>query len=349
MKTGRFRYLHCHNFQYLTGLGAEFADVADAAMGFLDQELGGAISELRDAVASHGVRQISFRPGCLRVQYDEEINQFGWYFDGYEEGGFVERFGEHRAKYGATHLGDFAFILKRGDRRRMTALCLPWIMKGARNLDGGHQVYGHYFADDRGLDIEGAQYIGVTKRGWRTRFKEHLAAASRGSRYRFHEALRRWNDSAPSISHIIIKCGLSEAEAMAAEEEWVGKETLYPRGLNMIPGGYAGIAYLHKIGAVGPRERVTPDDKHEIINRFFATTARKGLPNPLAAANWCDPDYAEKVICGGDDRLKPDQIRAARFLSSLGKATDDIAAEIGARNIPQVQRLLAGETYSRVL
>jgi hypothetical protein len=39
-------------------------------------------------------------------------------------------------------------------------------------------------------------------------------------------------------------------------EEQFADETLYPKGLNMIPGGYAGLAYLQKIGAVAARERV---------------------------------------------------------------------------------------------
>ena len=112
------------------------------------------------------------------------------------------------------------------------------------------------------------------------------------------------------------------------------------------------LAYLFAaslaIGALGKCERVGVDDVDAIINRFFDRTSREGRPNPLAAANWLSSDYAEKVICAGPDRLKPQQIRDARFFSSLGQNADEIAMRIGARNSAQVERLVSGQTYSRI-
>jgi hypothetical protein len=148
--------------------------------------------------------------------------------------------------------------------------------------------------------------------------------------------------------HQIIAHANSEQRAMEMEERIVARDTLYPLGLNMIPGGNAGLAYLRRIGALGKNERIAPDDRQNIINRFFDRTSRKGLPNPLAAANWLNADYAEKVICAGEDRLKPQQIRDARYFASLGQSAEEIMMQIDARNVAQVQRLIAGETYSRI-
>lgn len=239
-------------------------------------------------------------------------------------------------------------VVMRDVLTEITDLPLAMVLANtAQVFQGTYQVYQHDFLDPQEHKPVGC-YIGITKRGWRTRWAEHLRAARSGSHYRFHRALREWYGTSKSISHSVLACGLSERQAMAIEEDLVNSDTLYPRGLNMVPGGNAGLAYLRKIGAIGPTERVAPDDRQAVINRFFERASRKGLPNPLAAANWLNSDYAEKVICSGPDRLKPQQIRDARFLSSLGQPADAIAQTVGARNVSQVQRLLSGSTYSRI-
>lgn len=210
-------------------------------------------------------------------------------------------------------------------------------------------LYVHSLFDPSHPD-KSLMYAGITKRDWRTRWTEHLRSAKNQSHYLFHEAIRQHYGKPGSVTrHMIFLHNMSENEALKEEEKYVAEHTLYPLGLNMVPGGNAGLAYLRHIGAIGNHERVAPDDRQDVINRFFERTSRKGLPNPLAAANWLNADYAEKVMCAGDDRLKPQQIRDARFLSSLGHAADEIAARVGARNIAQIQRLIAGETYSRII
>ena len=244
-------------------------------------------------------------------------------------------------------------VLKRETTQEHINVPLIALLIESGDYCGRYQVYAHHLLPIAGQSVDpdcvghDVTYIGVTKRGWRLRWREHCSAAARGSRYRFHEAIRRTNGVC-NVVHAIVACGLSEDAANGVEEKFVNELSLYPRGLNMIPGGYAGIEYLRKIGAAGPHERITPDDKHEIINRFFERTSRLGQPNPLTAAMWHDDAYAEKVICGPEDRLKPDQIRTARFLSSLGKDVDEIASEVSARNAAQVRRLLNGDTYSRI-
>ncbi|MGX9443882.1 hypothetical protein ACWX0K_15070 [Nitrobacteraceae bacterium UC4446_H13] len=196
--------------------------------------------------------------------------------------------------------------------------------------------------------MKNTAYIGVTSRGWRKRWAEHLHAAKSGSSYLFHKAIRKYHGVAECELHAIVGWALSEKQAFEMEERLIAEGSLYPLGLNMVPGGNAGLAYLRRIGALGKNERVTVDGRQDIINRFFERTSRKGLPNPLAAANWLNPEYAEKIICAGPDRLKPQQIHDARYFGSLGLSALEIAPRIGARNVNQVQRLLSGETYSRI-
>lgn len=340
----QFEFLHFQNFQHLTGLDREFARFIELVLGNYEVKTGGGVSDLKRAVLSSGLVRLP-DSGVVRVQFDQESDTFSYWFD------------QLNPEENRTYPGEekqcvppLMIVLKAQERREIIVLPLGAIVSTQRNISHLHQVYAHTFIhDETGASIaDEFAYIGVTRRGWRTRWVEHVRAAERGSRYRFHQAIRALGSRAKTIQHYVIAAGLSETKAMELEEVMVGHETLYPRGLNMIPGGYAGIEYLRKIGAAGPHERVTPDDKHEIINRFFERTSRRGLPNPLAAAMWQDAAYAEKVICGPEDRLKPDQIRTARFLSSLGKDVEEIASEISARNTQQVRRLLSGDTYSRV-
>ena len=70
-----------------------------------------------------------------------------------------------------------------------------------------------------------------------------------GSYYRFHRCLRNEFFEIGAIDHIIDRAGITENEAMEIEEKNVEKQSLYPifpKGLNMIPGGKAGFKFLHE-------------------------------------------------------------------------------------------------------
>lgn len=347
----KLSFIHWDNFRYLTGFSKTFASVVNDIIEKCDTASNGQFSAFRRALAKPGGETVYLTPGILRVQYDEVSRSYGFHYDRLDDPMTIGAYNLGVTRYGNDN-APFCLMLvvKNGEFYSTVTVPLGAVMRTSRDISNQHQVYSHYFSlDEHGVAIDGARtYIGVTKRGWRTRWQEHLRSAERGSRYRFHQAIRHWHGRAKTVGHTVIAVGQTEAQAMALEEQMVGLETLHPKGLNMIPGGYAGLKYLRQIGAANDNERVSPDDKQEIVNRFFETASRRGLPNPLAAANWCDPSYAEKVICAGDDRLKPDQIRNARFLSSIGRPVQDIVTEIGARNAPQVQRLLSGATYSRV-
>jgi hypothetical protein len=80
----------------------------------------------------------------------------------------------------------------------------------------------------------------------------------------------------------------------------------------------------------------------------FGNTPRKGLPAPWVAEKWKDPEWAVAQICGREDCLSVDQVRAIRELAK-GHPVEEISSRIGARNVEQVRRVLDGKTYTRVV
>ena len=205
--------------------------------------------------------------------------------------------------------------------------------------NGSHTVYTHR------IKVPKTQgnliYTGVTRQGWQKRWTQHLRDTRAGSMHLFHQALRAHPNA--EYIHRAVAAGLSEAVAMQIEEMWAD-HTLRPKGLNMIPGGYAGIRYLHKIGALAPRQKIDVDQREEILAEFILRKTQEGRPNPLMASLWRDDSFAERVICGPEGRLKPGQISDARLLASFGKNASEIAERIGAKNYLQVERLLSGRT-----
>lgn len=200
-----------------------------------------------------------------------------------------------------------------------------------------YSVYAHSIQTDVPL-----AYIGLTRRKWYTRLSEHRASAAAGSNYFFHAALREHQTR--NILHRVFLTGSDEKTAMDLEEEFVANMSLYPLGLNMIPGGYAGLKYLSSFGV----RRRTTDGVDAEIRSLMARASVKGRPNPLCSARWYgDPDYAERVICGHSGRLTADEVRKVRNLNFTGRSVFDIATLLG-RGLKQVERLMKGMTYSRI-
>lgn len=131
---------------------------------------------------------------------------------------------------------------------------------------------------------------------------------------------------------------------MSLEEEFVENLSLYPLGLNMIPGGFAGIRYLSTLG-------ITARNAAERDEQMEALAAREnvdGKPNPLCAARWvADQDFVNRVICGHSGRLTVAQVRQIRLHASFGRAVRDVSNVTGS-SVSQVKRVLSGDAYGRV-
>lgn len=213
------------------------------------------------------------------------------------------------------------------------------ILKGFPDIRGMHSVYLHEMQGEARV----LRYVGITKQRWQDRLSQHVSSARTGSRLVFHDAIRR-NPDAVKV-HRLVVVGCSYEAALQEEEELVDQFTLYPKGLNMIPGGKAGFAYLASLGF----RPTGAQDRDACLERLVERDTIEGKPNPLCAARWAsDQDYINRVICGHSSRLDLDQVRGIRMLHSFGKSVAEIASHLEIDNIRQVREVVRGARYARV-
>lgn len=218
------------------------------------------------------------------------------------------------------------------------------ILRGFPQPEGGQcVVYAHrLMVADEKRRMEGPNvYLGITRRPWHERFQEHMRAAATGSQLLFHRALRvrkhGWLETA-------IDAVGSYEQMMQREEEGVAEFALYPNGLNMIPGGFAGIRYLASMGL----QARNAEERDARLVDLIQLPSVNGSPNPLCAARWkSDQEYVNSVICGHSGRLTLDQVRNTRMLAASGYDTPKIAGIIGD-SAERVRRVLDNKRYQRV-
>lgn len=212
------------------------------------------------------------------------------------------------------------------------------LFKSHDRIGGSYNLYAHALQTETPLT-----YVGLTKQRWFDRYAQHVSGARTGSHLLFHEALRQHQDVI--IVHKVIFCELTYDHAMEFEEEWVEHMSLYPMGLNMIPGGKAGFSYLSSLGL----QARNPEDRDLLLEQISDRESIEGRPNPLCAARWAsDESYVERVICGHSGRLTAEQVRIIKLGSSFGKSLDQLMKDAMARNLRQVRNIISGRTYSRI-
>ena len=212
------------------------------------------------------------------------------------------------------------------------------------SLKGTYSVYAHklFFEGAKNRE-DGFIYVGLTKHGWRQRLTGHLQAARSGSNTLFHKALRA---KPMIISSTVLLVAADEDEAMAFEEDQVSKFSLYidnRNGLNMIPGGRAGLRFLHD-RAVG--RAVTIEDREVALDNLLKSR-RISLPNPAVATHWNDPEYAARVMCGRPGRFSVDDLGNIADLHAVGYSADAVAGSFGVSS-RRVLDFVSGKTYNRV-
>ncbi len=247
---------------------------------------------------------------------------------------------------------------------RTVSIPIQCILKGWGNAERGYMVYEHMLAamDDSKDYFEPQCYIGLTSRGWLTRYSEHQRNALTGSNLIFHTTLGNAFDG----SHIsqrgmgpleIIRSGLalyselqyvnlSYDEAMFQEERLVEK-TLTPKGLNMIPGGFAGMKYLHKLGLLA-KERSALEDRDEAIVKFLREHPNKGKPAPWVAEKWENDEFYEQIILNRSNTLTKEQVLDIRKYANEWHVSIDIIASLTGANTRQIRDVLSGKYYSRI-
>jgi hypothetical protein len=200
---------------------------------------------------------------------------------------------------------------------------------------------------------------GITRRDWRTRLKEPLAAARKSSALLFHQALRGDLIMIARGEHEILRGGLRTDQAMDIEGEEVERRRLFPlhgNGLNMVPGGRAGFAFLANMRGQGGR-KVQPGETEEVFADIVAAMFDKagGAANGSAiSALWRDDlNTRVRVMTGAPNRLSELQIASARIWQASDWPLEKIVANLkgidgrGANEL-QVRRLPEGKTYGSI-
>lgn len=231
----------------------------------------------------------------------------------------------------------FAGTLCIDAKERSLVIPLNAILKGHEKIRDCYSLYAHTFQVDTPLT-----YIGLTKRPWFERLSQHRSDAGRGSNLLFHRAIRE--HSSVKMVHRVFLAGVDHSTAMQMEEEFIENMSLYPLGLNMIPGGFAGIKYL---GSLGFRAS-SAETRDELLQDLVEKPSLAGVANPLCAARWeADQEFVNRVICGHSGRLTVDQVRTVRMLAASGKPAPAIAQYVHD-NEQRIKQVIAGSTYARV-
>ncbi|WP_108257699.1 GIY-YIG nuclease family protein [Mangrovicoccus ximenensis] len=245
---------------------------------------------------------------------------------------------------------------------------------------GGYQIYRHHLYPSAapmpvapmrpGADPvlpwaahagTGLVYTGLTSRSWAKRLAEHRRTAHAGSGTLFHQALRGTFFPVAKTEHEILRAGVTRAEAMRLEEIEIEDRSLFPihaRGLNMIPGGEAGMKFIAqwRRGPGAPPEPGAVEEAYDAaLKEMLAARLEGCVPDASAIARlWAENlAYRIGVTCGRGDRLSQLQITFARIWHACGWSEEKIAAKLDGvdrrRAKPeQVRRLLAGKTYADV-
>jgi hypothetical protein len=211
-------------------------------------------------------------------------------------------------------------------------------------------LYQHIFGEGPSYPHDGYFYVGVTTRTWQARWNEHRRAIEAGSPLLFHRKFRE-EFAAGRVTYIHHKVmGITEdVQALyATEEALVEGHWSDARRLNMIPGGKSGLRYMRENGMLPERVIPLPDERDRILAEWLRDRPRKGLPAPWVSEKWKDTAWAVAQICGRDGRLSIEQVRAIRELAQV-HSVEEIARRIGADNREQVDRVLKGKTYTRVV
>lgn len=234
---------------------------------------------------------------------------------------------------------------------RAISVPLQVLMTGYGDPTEGHQGYAHSltFLDHSGDILNHFYYTGITSRNWLVRMEEHLAEMRGGSNKRFHAAWRAYTgDANVMLGSELVVVNHTFKGIMDWEEEQVDAQMALGKSLNMIPGGFKGLRFLHE-HRLTDRVEVSLEERDRAIAEYARRVGvRAGVPNLFLAELWRDDEFYLKVLAGRSDVLTPGQVLAIRDLAAKGRTPTQIFEVVGARNVEQVQRVLAGKTYTRI-
>jgi hypothetical protein len=278
-------------------------------------------------------------------QYDAQSKKTDVTFKAYfQTPGFERPAKQHRV---VLHV----LVNEAGGVKRSVSVPLQSLMVGWGDVAEGHQGYSHSisFFDDEGNHLEQWFYVGITSRNWLERMEEHFQEMRSGSNKRFHLAWRTYaGNSRVMLSSELIVLNHSFDGIMDWEEEQVDVHMAAGNSLNMIPGGCKGLRFLHEHRLTTNADISLEERENAIVEYVRREGTRAPVPNLFLAKLWRDDGFYLKVLAGRDDVLTPAQVVAIRQLAAEGKDERLIFEIVGARNVDQVRRVLAGKTYKRI-
>lgn len=242
-----------------------------------------------------------------------------------------------------------------------TVVPLQFLLKDWGNANKGHQCYVHCISNNmqrRGSindlisrqmqDKDDLYYVGITGRNWLLRLGEHLGEVHRGGMKWFHQALRdNIGKENVLISSWLEDVNLSKDDAYMWEEMTVDKIASDSQGLNMIPGGYKGLKFLHEHRLIKNLD-VSVEERDRAIVKYHIENPRKGKPNPFIADLWKNDEYYLRNISAREKTLSMEQVKRIRELHEAGWSIQDITKEVNALNETQVKNVIDGKTYQRM-
>lgn len=253
-------------------------------------------------------------------------------------------------------------IIKSYDNGSTWKIILPlqYLLKGWGDANSGYQGYVHTISHKLPREMTPQElrkrdawnndytYVGITGRNWIQRFSEHMSETKRECRYRFHKAIREALDMEDVLfTSWLEDINMSYEEVMNWEESEVDNIASDENGLNMIPGGFKGLKFLHKNRVINSMN-ITLEEREKAISKYIREHPRKGIPNPFISQLWEDDEYYLRVIEAKPKTLSRNQVRKIRSLAEEGRSISQITIEVGAINERQVKGVLTGKTYSRI-
>ena len=242
----------------------------------------------------------------------------------------------------------------------LISLPLQSIMKGWGDVEEGYMGYSHSIAlfdkegkplseeAPNGLPVHQHFYYRVTRRNWLKRMAEHFAEIKSGSNKTFHKVWREYQGRADvGLASELVLLNVSYENVMAWEELMVDECMDAGNSLNMIPGGFKGLKFLHEHRITHSKD-ITLEERDKAIYEYAKQHPRLGVPNFLISELWKDDEYAANIICGSPGRLSVEQIRTIRNLHENGLPIEKILKMVGSNSVDQVKRVLAGKTYTRI-
>lgn len=248
--------------------------------------------------------------------------------------------------------------------RRILSVPLQCVLRHWGNPASGYMIYEHNISamDHAVPQFQSMSYIGLTSRNWQTRYKEHQRDALVGSELLFHTTLAQVLNKDGVLQagmgpFELVRAGvcllseleyvnLSYDEAMEVEERLV-ERTLHPKGLNMIPGGLAGIRFLHKLGFLNSG-RCSVEDRDFAASKYLLESSRSRGLAPWVSSKWLEDAYYEAVVLKREKTLSREQVLSIRKYGMDWGFAPELIASLSGANLRQVRDVLSGKYYSRV-